>query len=90
MPKSPLLIEMGKRIADLRNSMGMTQEQLAESANINQQTVSSAENGTKALRPENLLNISNALGVSTDFLLTGKSIDKDEVFLLEKIREMLK
>ena len=33
--------------------------------------------GVKAIRPENLLNLSKALGVSADYLLTGEIIDKD-------------
>lgn len=69
------LKEMGKRIANRRNNLDLTQEQLAEKADVTSQMLSTAERGAKALRPENLLKISNALGVSVDYLLTGKLIN---------------
>lgn len=40
------------------------------------------------MRPENLLKISSALGVSADYLLTGKIIDKDLLLLSEKLRKL--
>ena len=50
------------------------------------QFVSYAELGKRAMRPENLLKISEALGVSADYLLTGDMIDKDSLLLSEKLR----
>lgn len=66
-----LLAEMGARIAQLRREKGLTQEALAEQAGLASQTVSTAELGKKALRPENIVKISRCLDVSTDYLLTG-------------------
>ena len=66
-----LLIDMGLRIMELRKQQGLTQNELAERAGMNGQTISTAELGKKALRPENLVRLSRALGVSTDYLLTG-------------------
>ena len=56
-----LLIEMGKRIVAKRNELGLSQETLAELAGISPKTISSAELGQKALRPENLIAVSRAL-----------------------------
>lgn len=72
-----LLTEMGLRISALRKQRGLTQEQLAEYAGVSGQTISTAELGKKALRPENIIKISIALGVSTDYLLTGHRNDVD-------------
>ena len=66
-----LLIDMGLRIMELRKQQGLTQNELAERAGMNGQTISTAELGKKALRPENIVKLSRALGVSTDYLLTG-------------------
>lgn len=66
-----LLAGIGQRISSARKSKKMTQEALAELADISYQTISSAELGKKALRPENIIKISQALQVSTDYLLTG-------------------
>lgn len=66
----------------------MTQETLAEKADVTTQFVSYAESGKRAMRPENLLKIANALGVSTDYLLTGDIIDKDLLLLSEKLSKL--
>lgn len=67
-----LLTDMGLRISKLRKQMGLTQEELAERAGISGQTISTAELGKKALCPENIVKLSHALGVSADYLLTGR------------------
>lgn len=66
-----LLLQIGKRILDRRKQLQLTQEELAEQANITPQTISSAELGKKALRPENIIKICTALNISTDYLLRG-------------------
>lgn len=67
-----LLTQMGKRIYSRRKQLRLNQEQLAERANLTPQTISSAELGQKALRPENIIKICSALDISTDYLLLGK------------------
>ncbi len=82
------LAEMGKRISERRKKMGLTQEALAEKGDMTTQFVSYAESGKRAMRPENLLKISSALGVSADYLLTGDIIDKDILLLSDKMRSL--
>lgn len=67
------LRQMGTRILARRKELNWTQEQLAEKAGVTTQTISSAESGTKALRPENIANVSAALNCSTDYLLLGRA-----------------
>lgn len=83
-----LLDDMGKRIFELRNRMNLTQEDFAELADVSPQMVSTAERGEKALRPENLLKISKALGVSVDYLLTGEIIEKDATLIANKLMSL--
>ena len=91
MPQKEIILqEIGKRILDRRKQLGLTQEALAEKAEVTTQFVSYAESGKRAMRPENLLKISEALGVSADYLLTGDMIDKDSLLLSEKLRLPLK
>lgn len=80
--------EMGQRIIERRKKLGLTQEELAEKGDVTTQFVSYAESGKRAMRPENLLKISEALGVSTDYLLTGDVVDKDLLLLSEKLRKL--
>ena len=51
------LQEVGRRIAERRKQLGMTQEMLAERGDMTPQFVSYAEAGKRAMRPENLLKL---------------------------------
>lgn len=82
------LKEIGQRITERRKQLGLTQEALAEKGEMTTQFVSYAESGKRAMRPENLLKISSALGVSADYLLTGDVIDKDLLLLSDKLRKL--
>lgn len=82
------LTEIGKRITDRRKSLGWTQEELADKGDLTPQFVSYAESGKRAMRPENLLKLLSALGVSADFLLSGDIIDKDLLLMSDKLRKL--
>lgn len=82
------LLEVGKRITERRKSLGWTQEELAEKAELTPQFVSYAESGKRAMRPENLLKLSKALKVSTDYLLTGDIVEKDMLILSDKMKNL--
>jgi len=81
-----LLKEMGQRIVELRKQKGLTQDALSEMVSVTSQMISYAELGKKAIRPENLYKLSKALGVSSDYLLTGEIIDKDYLVLQDKLQ----
>ena len=82
------LKEIGHRTTERRKQLGLTQEALAEKGDMTTQFVSYAEAGKRAMRPENLLKISSALGVSADYLLTGDVIDKDLLLLSRKLEKL--
>ena len=86
--KVNLLREMGNRRYDRRKQLRMTQETLAEAAGITPQTVSAAELGKKALRPENIINICAALDVSPDYLLLGRISGEDKSLLIQKVSQL--
>ena len=87
MEKNKLYLkEMGQRIYERRKTLGLTQEALAERGDTTIQFVSYAEKGERAMRPENLLKMATALGVSADYLLTGEIIDKDLLLISDKLR----
>lgn len=81
------LTGMGQRIFSLRKKKGLTQEGLANLSGVSYQTISTAELGNKTLRPENIVKLSQALGVSTDYLLTGKHNAIDQSLLNDKLSE---
>lgn len=83
-----LLNQIGSRILSRRKQLRMTQEELAEKAGITSQTVSSAELGKKALRPENIIRLCSALDISTDYLLLGEINESDHSILLSRISDL--
>lgn len=82
------LLEIGRRITDRRRKLGWTQEELAEKGDLTPQFVSYAESGKRAMRPENLLKIASALGVSADYILTGEVVDKDLLLISDKLEKL--
>lgn len=82
------LKSMGKRIQSRRRQLEYTQEQLAELMNVSIQMVSNLERGNKAIRIENLINLSRILNVSVDYLLTGKQSLDDANELSRQIAQL--
>ena len=76
-----LLKDMGKRIFDRRKQLNMTQETLAELAHVTPQTISTAELGQKAMRPETILKVCDALHISTEYLLRGVITETDSLLV---------
>lgn len=71
--KSDILIGIGKRLSQVRKAKGYTQEQLSNQTGLSIKMLSAAENGHKAMRPENIIKICECLSISTDYLLCGES-----------------
>jgi transcriptional regulator with XRE-family HTH domain len=67
---------VGERIKTRRLELEWTQDQLAQKAGISKSFLSDLENGKRSVGAENLLDIARALGVSIDYLMTGKMSEK--------------
>ena len=78
MKSNDILKFMGLRIAAKRKQLGQTQETLAEKIDVTPQMISYAETGKKAMRPENIIKICEALNMSADYLLTGKEAEHED------------
>ena len=70
------LIEIGGRIKAQRRNMGISQEKLSEMIFVSPHYIYEIERGTKAMSLETLMNMSEALNLSTDYILFG-SIEND-------------
>lgn len=86
--KSKLAIEIGRRIANRRNQLGLTQSQAAERAGLTQQFFASVETGAKNIRAESIIKVSKALNVSADFLLTGIVTDFERHELMRMLEPL--
>lgn len=77
---------LGEQIAELRKDKGYTQKQLAEALKISQTSLSNYENGVNYPDPFILMELSNILKVSVDFLLGITNIEATyDAFKEEKI-----
>lgn len=61
--------QLGNNIKQLRTSLGLSQEQLAEKAGLHRTYVGAVERGERNVSLDNILAISRALGVSVSTLL---------------------
>jgi len=86
--KKQLMIDMGKRLVALRKQLNLTQEEIAEKADVSQQAISDAENAKTMLMPDTMLKLSRAYNISCDFLLTGKIADVDVVRIDKRVRNL--
>lgn len=82
------LADIGKRIQSRRKQKGYTQEQLADMMNVSVQMISNLERGNKAIRIDNLVNLSKILDISTDYILTGKETVEDMTAVLSKFSHL--
>ncbi len=61
----------GKRIKELREARGMTQNELSEELGIHEKTLSKAERGKIGLSVDNLLLVSEYFETTMDYLVIG-------------------
>ena len=64
---------LGQRILTQRRAKGWTQRQLAEAADVRRATIAELESGKRTtVRSDTAVALASALGVTLDWLLTGK------------------
>ena len=85
----------GKRIKDMRNSIGLTQDQLAEKLNIATSTLGNIERGSKGISIDLAVEFCVVLDVSLDYLILGernKYLSMKEIIhrVIALLTEMLK
>lgn len=73
------LSNIGKRIQNRREELGMKQEELAERVSLSPNYMSAIERGVKIPRLETFIRIANALEVSTDILLEDVLVKGNEI-----------
>ncbi|MBS0339822.1 MAG: helix-turn-helix transcriptional regulator [Proteobacteria bacterium] len=72
---------IGSRLKAVRQEKGWSQLQLAEAAGVSQSAIGNIESGQRK-RPRDLVSIGAALGVSAEWLETGKSESERPVLRL--------
>ena len=77
---------LGARIAALRHSRGMSQQQLAAQLDVSASAVGMYEQGRREPSADRLVALSRLFGVSTDYLLTGQPHAGDAAAMLRSRR----
>src|ERR1051325_5430684 len=62
---------IGERIKEVRESLRMTQDDLADKARLSKGFISDVENNKRGISSDNLLRIATALGATLDYLARG-------------------
>lgn len=88
MGNEEILRGIGERIMLRRKQLRMTQEELADKMDVSTQMISYAEQGRKAIRPENLIKLCAALDISADYILTGKSGEEERGRIAGKLSRL--
>ena len=78
----------GQRLSARRKQLRLTQEEVADLADMATQTISTAENGIKALRPANIMKLCGALNISADYLLFGTITSDEPSVLFSKVSQL--
>lgn len=63
------MIPIGKRVKDIREELGMSQQKMAEMLGVARPTISQIENGTRKLCVEEILKLSQIFNITIDVLL---------------------
>lgn len=77
-------ISIGNKMLAIRKSLGLTQSEVAEAANLSDRTYADIERGTVNMRTETMLKICDALRITPDVILT-----EDNPRLIIKQNELL-
>lgn len=70
-------IGIGQRMKDKRKRLGLTQEQMAEKLNVSLKHYGGVERGIAGLSVENLIEVSEILGINLDYLIKGEENHND-------------
>ena len=81
------LSEIGGRIKAERKKQGLSQERLAEMINVSPHYIYEIERGLKTMSLETLVNVTETMGLSADFIIFGEKIDNN-INLYEQLEKM--
>jgi len=82
------LQQIGARLRGRRKQLNLTQDKLAELANVTSQTISMAERGKKAMRADTIVHVCCALSITPNYLLLGDMTEQDTFPLSTKLSQL--
>lgn len=80
--------EIGNKLKNIRQSKGLTQEYIANMANVNTSHISNIENNRVKISLQTLVYVCKALDVTIDFVLSNEYNLSDTILDNEIIKEL--
>lgn len=80
--------KIGERIGNQRRKLGLTQQDIYDKMEISQNHYSRIENGHVGISIEKLIQLSNILNISIDYILTGKTPGNKKSDFEEKYNDL--
>ena len=71
-------VAFGQRLKELRREREMSQEEVGEELGVSEMHYKHIENGHKGISIDLLIDLAELFHVSTDYLLTGSSMDREK------------
>ena len=89
-----IYIEFGKRLAEMRQQINLSQKSIADKLEITQSTYAGYETGSRKIPLELIVRLSKILNISPTVLILGKEINiindftASELELIKKFRQL--
>lgn len=80
--------KIGERISKQRRKLGLTQQNIYDEIDISQNHYSRIENGHVGISIDKLIQLSDILNISIDYILTGKTQNNKKSDFEEKYNEL--
>lgn len=74
-PRSLATVEFGRRVRELREAQGLSQEGLAAKCGVHWTFLGHTERGKRSIRLDNILRIARGLGVQPGVLMDDLPVD---------------
>lgn len=95
------IVESGKRIKELRQKEGMTQDSLSEKLGITKNAYQKIERGANGAKIDTLVELAEIFNISLDYIVCGKQTqtvesmisglsENQQIFILEAVSGMIK
>lgn len=84
---------VGSKIREIRNRLGLTQEEVAERAGMDFTSIGAAERGVRNLSLKSLFKVAKALGVPIEELVRSPKetpLDKEKELAISKLQELIR
>lgn len=86
MKKQPnSILEIGRRLLEIREQLNLTQHEIAESLGVTPQWYGKVERGHSRPSIEMLIKLHSKYNIDLTFLLTGSDFSKDNKFIFSEL-----